>query len=140
MSNHVNRTSETSSNRSRDERKLRILVVEDEGLIAMLIEDMVLDLGHEVAAVSSRLEEALHIAQTGSFDLAILDVNLNGKPSYPIADVLVSRNIPFAFATGYGRQEYETRYKDVPTLPKPFVGPDFARIICELAQGSTEQR
>ena len=82
--------------------RLRVFIVEDEGLVAMLIEDMLTDLGHEIAAVAARMEDALRDAKTGSFDFALLDVNLDGTPSYPIADILKARGIPFVFATGYG--------------------------------------
>jgi CheY-like chemotaxis protein len=102
-------------------KKLRVLVVEDEGLVAMLIEDMLTDLGHEVAAVASRIQEALQIAQTGTFDLAIIDINLNGQPSYPIAEILRSRDIPFIFATGYGVQGVDIKFAKAPTLTKPFI-------------------
>ncbi|MGO4405226.1 response regulator [Bosea sp. RAF48] len=135
MSGSSDRTSSQSSPEDpATPRRLRIFILEDEALVAMLIEDMILELGHDVAAVSSRIDEALVIARTASFDLAILDVNLNGKPSYPVADVLISRNIPFAFATGYGRQDHDARYQHVPILPKPFVGTDLAGIISELAK------
>ena len=68
-------------------RKLRVLVIEDEGLVAFFIEDMLTEMGHEVGAVASRMQEALDLAKTGTFDLAIVDVNLDGQPSYPIAEI-----------------------------------------------------
>ncbi|HLL59345.1 MAG TPA: response regulator, partial [Allosphingosinicella sp.] len=69
------------------ERRLRILIVEDEMLVAMNIEDMLLDLGHEVAGLAGRLEPALALAQEANFDAAMLDVNLAGQPSFPVAEV-----------------------------------------------------
>jgi CheY-like chemotaxis protein len=102
------------------ERRLRILVVEDEMLVAMSIEDMLLELGHEVAGLASRLGPALALARDSRFDAAMLDVNLAGEPSFPVADLLIGRGIPFLFATGYGRQGIEERYRDHPMLQKPF--------------------
>ena len=101
-------------------RPLRILVVEDEMLVAMNIEDMLLDLGHEVAGLASRLEPALSLAREGLFDLAMLDVNLAGQASFPVADALRERGIPFLFATGYGVQGIAEEYRSAPVLQKPF--------------------
>ena len=102
------------------ERRLRILIVEDEMLVAMNIEDMLLELGHEVAGLASRLGPALALAGESRFDAAMLDVNLDGEPSFPVADLLARRGIPFLFATGYGRQGIDGRYRDFPMLQKPF--------------------
>ncbi|MDU0365389.1 response regulator [Rhizobium sp. 25PS6] len=113
-------------------KKLRILVVEDEALVAMMMEDILEELGHEVGAVASRLEDARELARTGDFDLAILDVNLDGQPSYPIAEALKERGIPFAFATGYGNKGLDRSFDGIPTLAKPFVGDDVARLIREM--------
>ena len=102
-------------------------------MIAMLIEDMVLELGYEVAGTVARLEEALQAA-AGSFDLAILDVNLGGVASYPVADVLRRRGIPFAFVTGYGTAGIDATYAGAPVLQKPFTGADFAAVLSALAR------
>src|SRR5204863_4637599 len=96
----------------------RILVVEDELMIRMLLEDMRGELGYTVAAEAARIEEALEAAKNADFDIAILDVNLNGQPISPVADALVARGMPFVFATGYG--EMPEPYRDRPTLKKPF--------------------
>jgi CheY-like chemotaxis protein len=98
----------------------RILVVEDELMIRMLLEDMLGELGYTVAAEAARIEEALEAAKTADFDLAILDVNLNGQPVSPVADALVARGTPFVFATGYGERGLPESYRDRPTLKKPF--------------------
>ena len=82
----------------------RILVVEDELMIRMLLEDMLGELGYTVAAEAARIEEALDAAKNAEFDIAILDVNLNGQPIAPVADALVARGMPFVFATGYGER------------------------------------
>jgi CheY-like chemotaxis protein len=96
----------------------RILVVEDELMIRMLLEDMLGELGYTVAAEAARIDEALEMTKHGDFDLAILDGNLNGQPVSPVADALVARGTPFVFATGYG--ELPEPYRDRPTLKKPF--------------------
>ncbi len=80
----------------------RILVVEDEPMIRMLLEDMLGELGYTVAAEAARIEEALEAMKNVDFDLAILDADLNGQPALPVADALVTRGTPFVFATGYG--------------------------------------
>ena len=82
----------------------RVLVVEDEILIGMLLEDMLGELGYAIAATASRVDEAAALARDGEFDAAILDVNLNGQDVYPVADILAARGIPFVFATGYGER------------------------------------
>ena len=89
-------------------------------LVAMNIEDMLLELGHEVAGLAGRLGPALALAAETRFDAAMLDVNLAGEPSFPIADLLAERDIPFLFATGYGRAGIEERFRCRPILQKPF--------------------
>jgi CheY-like chemotaxis protein len=98
----------------------RVLLVEDELMIRMLLEDMLGELGYTVAAEAGRVEEALQAAKTVDFDLAILDVNLNGEPIVPVAEALVARGLPFVFATGYGERGLPEPYRDRPTLKKPF--------------------
>src|SRR3954462_11175748 len=80
----------------------RVLVVEDEMTVAMLIEDMVSELAYEVAAVVPRLEDAMRLVDSELFDIAVLDVHLNGKTVFAFADELLEREIPFLFATAYG--------------------------------------
>lgn len=113
--------------------KLRVLVVEDEPLVAMFVEDILTDIGHEVGAVLSRLEEALDAARTGTFDFAIIDVNLDGTPSYPIAEVLKERGIPFVFATGYGANGLDPKFAGAPVLSKPFAIADFQKLLPQAA-------
>jgi len=98
----------------------RILVVEDELMIRMLLEDMLGELGYTVNAEAGRLDEALQAAKTADFDLAILDVNLDGEPVSPVADALAARGTPFVFATGYGERGLPEPYRDRPMLKKPF--------------------
>src|SRR5260221_4331848 len=96
----------------------RILVVEDEPMILMLLEDMLGELGYTVAAEAARIEEALEAMKNADFELAILDANLNGQPASPAADALVTRGIPFVFATDDG--DVATSYRGRPVLTKPF--------------------
>ena len=111
------------------ERRLRVLIVEDEMLVAMNIEDMLLDLGHEVAGLASRLGAALALAEEAEFDAAMLDVNLAGENSFPVAERLAARGIPFLFATGYGVQGIEERFRDRPILQKPFRAAELAQAL-----------
>ena len=114
------------------DRRLRILIVEDEMLVAMNVEDMLLDLGHEVAGIASRLAPALQLAGDADIDAAILDVNLAGEPSFPVAELLDRRGIPFLFATGYGLQGIEERYRSRILLQKPFRSVDLAEALAKL--------
>ena len=97
-----------------------MLVVEDEVLVAMLIEDMLTELGFEVLGPAMRLDAALKMAREEAFDLAVLDVNLANEQSFPVAHLLQERGIPFFFATGYGLRGPDERFKEVMTLQKPF--------------------
>jgi len=102
------------------ETRGRVFLVEDEVMIRMLLEDMLADLGYGVAASAGGLEEAIALARSTDFDVAILDVNLNGSSVYPVADVLAERGVPFVFSTGYGERGLSEAYRDRPTLQKPF--------------------
>jgi CheY-like chemotaxis protein len=110
----------------------RVFVVEDEILIGMLLEDMLSDLGYEVAATASRLEEATQLARDADVDAAILDVNLNGQEVFPVAEILTARRIPFVFATGYGERGLPQSYNHRPTLQKPFQQDTLARELAGL--------
>ncbi len=103
-----------------DRKRLRVLVVEDEALIAMMIEDYLLDMGHEVVGPVSRLEPAVGMAATERFDCALLDVNLSGRRSFPVAEALEARRIPFLFATAYGEEALSPEFAARPLLRKPF--------------------
>jgi len=97
----------------------RVLVVEDEPMIRLLLDDMLTDLGYTMAAEAGRLDEALVHAKDGEFDVAILDVNLNGQPITPVVEVLVARGVPFVFVTGYDADSVDPRFSGVPILQKP---------------------
>ena len=117
----------------------RVLLVEDESLVAMLAEDMLVDLGCEVV-VAMRLDKALAQVRTTSFDLAVLDVNLGDARSYPVADLLFERSTPFLFATGYGRQGLEDAYKAVPVLQKPYQAAPLEHLLTRLLMGEAQAR
>ena len=98
----------------------RVLLVEDEALIAMNVEDMLDALGYVVVATAAGVEEALAAVEGGGIDAALLDVNLRGRPSFPVADALADRGVPFVFATGYGAHGLREDLRDRPVLQKPF--------------------
>jgi CheY-like chemotaxis protein len=108
---------------------LRVLLVEDENLVAVLLEDMLAELGHSVVGPVARLKKALEMAQHEAIDLAILDVNINGEHAYPVAEALSARGIPFVFSTGYGESGLPPRYRGHPTLQKPFQQRDLERLL-----------
>lgn len=101
---------------------LRVLVVEDEALVAMLLEDMIVDDGHQVVHIFSETPAAIDYieGQADAFDVAVIDVNLGGQASFPIADALAARGKPFVFSTGYGRDGLPREWRDRPVLAKPF--------------------
>ena len=101
-------------------KSARILVVEDEYLIRMLLEDMLSDLGHTIAAAVGTIAEAKELAANGAFDCAVLDVNLDGQEIFPVADILMTRGMPFVFVTGYGEGSLPQAYLSRPALQKPF--------------------
>lgn len=112
---------------------LRVLVVEDEMLVSMLVEDMLTDLGCQVVGPAAEIEEAMALARDGEVDAALLDVNVGGKPVFPVADVLKARGVPFAFASGYGEAGLSEEHRGAVVLQKPFREADLARALRGLA-------
>jgi CheY-like chemotaxis protein len=117
-------------------RKKRILVVEDELMIRMLLEDMLAELGCTIAAQATRIHDALEAVRNADFDLAILDVNLGGEAISPVADALAARGTPFVFATGYGEHGLPESHRERPTLKKPFQLASLKRTL-ETALGNS---
>jgi CheY-like chemotaxis protein len=100
---------------------LRVLIVEDESMVAMLMEDMLQDFGCSVVGMVARFDDALKQATSGpTFDVALLDVNLHGKQTFPVAEALAARGIRFIFATGYGEAVLPPPLQGGPILQKPF--------------------
>ena len=114
----------------------RAFLVEDEGVVALLIESMLDELGYEVIGPVPRLAKALEMARDENFDIAVLDVNLNGTNSFPIAEVLIEKGVPFVFATGYGAFGIPPHLRKHAVLQKPFKMQQLADAIGE----ATSQR
>jgi CheY-like chemotaxis protein len=99
---------------------LRVSVVEDETMVAILLEDMLADLGCEVLWTAHRVSKALDLVAGSTPDAAILDVNIAGDLVYPVAEALAARSIPFVFTTGYGARGLADHWRDRPIVQKPF--------------------
>ena len=115
---------------------LRVLVVEDEVAISMLLEDMLLDLGCEVVGPAGRLSAATALAEQEAIDLAILDVNVGGEPVYPLVEALAKKGVPFVFSTGYGSAGIKEPYRNRPVLQKPFGQNDLAKLLASARAGN----
>ena len=108
---------------------LKVLVVEDEALVSMLVEDMLTDLGCTIVGPAAEIEEALRLAGSAEIDAALLDVNLGGRPIFPVADALQTRGVPFAFASGYGEAGLTEDHRGSTVLQKPFREADLRRVL-----------
>ena len=108
-----------------------MLVIEDEWLVATLLEDMLSELGHNVVATVATVDDALSAVDGNGFDLALIDLNLNGKSARGVADRLLERGIPFACTTGYGRTDLDERLRGRPILQKPFELKDLEAVIAQ---------
>jgi two-component SAPR family response regulator len=118
----------------------RVLVVEDEMLIAVLIEDTLMGLGCEIVGPAAKLETALQLVDEGQFDIAILDVTIRGGKVYPVAEQLLARGIPFVFASGYGDWALPESLRDQPRLMKPFTMRALENQIRALCEGASDVR
>lgn len=99
----------------------RVLVVEDESLVAMLLETILEDMGCTPVGPASTVEEGLQlVADDAPIDAALLDVNVAGRQIFPVAQALKDRNVPFVFSTGYGEGGLPDEWRGLPTLQKPF--------------------
>jgi CheY-like chemotaxis protein len=114
-----------------------VFLVEDEVMIRMMVADMLEELGYSIAAEAGEINEAIRLAQSAEFDLAILDVNVNGKVISPVAELIQARNRPFIFATGYGSSGLPEEYRDRPALQKPFQLETLARLIDSTLKSAT---
>lgn len=98
----------------------RVLVVEDDELVATMVEGMLADIGCEACGLARSVPEALEIVETLPMDVALLDVNLAGQRVFPVAEALSLKNIPFIFSSGYGAAGVPEEYRSAPVIPKPF--------------------
>jgi CheY-like chemotaxis protein len=110
----------------------KFLVVEDEMIVAWLLEDMLADLGCAVVGPAVSVNQALAVIDAEAIDAAVLDVNLNGQVSYPIADVLAARGVPFVFSTGYAKDRLLDSYRTFPVMQKPFHQSELENMLAQL--------
>ena len=110
----------------------RVLVVEDEMLVLMMTEDMLAELGCEAVATAATIDQAIALIDAQVFDVAMLDMNLNGNKSHLVADVLAARGVPFVFSTGYTAGDMREGYRDRPVLRKPFRFEDLDEVLTRL--------
>jgi CheY-like chemotaxis protein len=116
----------------------RILVVEDEMMILMLIEGMLRDLGCESVVAAATVDQALALINAQTFDLAMLDVNLNGQNSYAVADALTALGLPFFFSTGYSAHGLKEGYRNQLVLNKPFQRQTLLETVASLLAAKRE--
>lgn len=119
---------------------LRVLVVEDEGSVALLIEGMLEDLGCKVVASVATLGSAVTAARTEALDFAVLDINLDGELVFPVAEILKGRQLPFIFSTGYGRVGVPEGFKDCEVLNKPYTMEDLKTKLFSMLSSAPPQR
>ena len=99
----------------------RVLIVEDESLVAMLLETILADLGCDVVGPESNIEDGLNaVADVAGLDAALLDVNVAGREIFPVAEALKAKGVPFVFSTGYGEAGLPEHWRGNPTVQKPF--------------------
>jgi DNA-binding response OmpR family regulator len=119
---------------------VRLLVVDDEFLVAVHLEMLLDDFGSEVAGVASTVERALELVRTERLDGVLLDCNLNGESSAPVATELKSRSTPFVLVTGYGGLDLDIAFNGAPRLSKPFVAHTFEATLAAVFRPATRLR
>jgi CheY-like chemotaxis protein len=117
-----------------------VLIVEDEPLISMMLEDFLDSLGHEVAGSCDTLADALERVEEGGFDVAILDVNLNGQQVWPVADRLAARGIPYVLATGGHIEPPPAAHAEAPVLAKPYTLDAIEPVLAEACSAKSFRR
>jgi DNA-binding response OmpR family regulator len=115
----------------------RVLVVEDELLISILIEDILVDEGCQVIGPFTNLPDALAAARSGGFDLALLDVNLRGDKVYPVAEILAEQSVPFLFLSGYGNDAIPDGHPEWRACSKPFTAAELKLGMSEVLSRKT---
>jgi len=116
----------------------RVLIVEDEIVVALFLEDLLAEFGYEVAGIVSHLDDAM--GRPNDYDIAVLDVHLNGRNVFDFADRLAARGTPFVFATGYGARGIPDRHCARPVLQKPFRPDELKRVLKEVAAAESGRR
>jgi CheY-like chemotaxis protein len=116
-----------------NQKSIRVLIVEDEYLVARDLEELLVSMGHVVVGPVDRIDEALELAHTSDFDFAVLDINLAGTYSFPVADVLRRRGVPFVFVSGYGSAGLVDGYRNETALCKPYEKGEVANAIAQAA-------
>jgi CheY-like chemotaxis protein len=116
----------------------RVLLVEDEALVGMMMKDALNDLGYEIVGPYSTVHEARDAVFQDDFHAAILDVNLHGEPVYPLADLIAARDLPFVFVTGYSAEGIDSRFAHVPVLQKPIERRQLQQIFGRRGGGGGE--
>jgi CheY-like chemotaxis protein len=111
-----------------------VLVVEDESLVGLMLEEMLCELGASVVGVATDNSQALQFIEAGDIDAGILDLNLGGVRSYPTADALRARGVPYVFATGYGSLALEGMYASDRVVQKPYSIGDISAALHEIAR------
>jgi len=125
----IPRTTSRAPDTQRVIRNNRIMIVEDESLVALALSDFLTELGFSIVGPFSKLADAKQAVAQGNVDAAILDVNLGGEPIYPLAEILAERDMPFVFTTGYGAESIDARFKNAPILQKPIEQEDLKRLF-----------
>jgi CheY-like chemotaxis protein len=110
----------------------KVLVVEDEMIVGWLLEDMLVDLGCAIVGPATSVNQALAMIDAEAFDAAVLDVNLDGQMSYPVADALTARGMPFVFSTGYDKDTLRDGYRTFLVLQKPFHPSELGDALAKL--------
>ena len=116
----------------------RVLVIEDEMLILIMIEDMLADLGCKSVTSAATVDRALALINEQVFDVAMLDMNLNGNDSQVVAEALAKHGVPFFYSTGNTSRKLRKGYSDRPVLKKPFKYEELAAILTRLKLAPTE--
>jgi len=107
----------------------KVLIVEDETLVALLLEELLTELGCMPVGIAARYDEALQLAEDSQVDVAILDVNVAGREVYPVAELLAERRIPLIFSTGYGPSSLPERWRTCAVLGKPYTLKDLEKAL-----------
>lgn len=100
--------------------RLKVLIIEDEAMIALMLEDSIAALGHHVCGIAATLEDAQRHVASGGFDLAIVDCHLKGKDAWPVVDMLAQADVPFILSSGGSLGDMPPAYAERPLLSKPY--------------------